>query len=220
MTEENAHNAQVGTICGMLGMAWVIICIAIMPTPAIACCYDSSPPEYSTPIYDDPQQPDQIVDEAPADEVPDIVGTGSGQQIQTSGISAFGGGDSQTGEPIYPAGFVYHIRQLQAESRQLEALMHIKDRLDDAPNDRVARTLLEKQMQKFDLAGPAGQIYLSEYQADDNRFLFADEYLSRTAGAASADSTPSISMIQTEQSDMLSRLKKQIGILFDGVELN
>ena len=98
--------------------------------------------------------------------------------------------------------------------------MHIKDRLDNAPNDRVARTLLEKQMQKFDLAGPAGQIYLSEYQADDNRFLFADEYLSRTAGATSADSTPSISMIQTEQSDMLSRLKKQIGILFDGVELN
>ena len=137
--------------------------------PAVACCYDSSPPEYSTPIYDDPQQPDQIVDEAPADEVPDIVGTGSGQQIQTSGISAFGDGDSQTGEPIYPAGFVYHIRQLQAEGRQLEALMHIKDRLDNAPNDRVARTLLEKQMQKFDLAGPAGQIYLSEYQADDNR---------------------------------------------------
>ena len=84
----------------------------------------------------------------------------------------------------------------------------------------VCRLLLEKQMQKFDLAGSAGQIYLSEYQAEDNRFLFADKYLSRTADATSADSTPSISMTQTEQSDMLSRLKKQIGILFDGVELN
>ena len=82
MTEENAHNAQVGTICGMLGMAWVIICVAIMPTPAVACCYDSSPPEYSTPIYDDPQQPDQIVDEAPADEVPDIVGTDPGSKYK------------------------------------------------------------------------------------------------------------------------------------------
>ena len=32
MTEENAHNAQVGTICGMLGMTWVIVFVAIMPT--------------------------------------------------------------------------------------------------------------------------------------------------------------------------------------------
>ena len=120
----------------MLGMAWVIICVAIMPTPAVAC-YDSSSSEYSTPIYDDPQQPDQIVDEALADEVPDIVGTDPA--AQTSGISAFGDGDSQTGEPRHLVGFVYHIRQLQAEGRQLEQATAIKDRLDKAPNDRVKR---------------------------------------------------------------------------------
>ena len=58
MTEENAHNAQVGIICGMLGMAWVIICSSNYADPLLPAVMIQACLQYS-PIYDDPQQPIQ-----------------------------------------------------------------------------------------------------------------------------------------------------------------
>jgi len=210
---------RAGYIIAIFGMACVIGYGAIMVAPAVACCYDSSPPEYSTPIYDDAQQPDQIAD-APADEGTNMAPETGEQPAQPSGAPVAGNGETQPRAKIFPAGFVYHIRQLQAEGRQLEAMMHIKRKLALTPNDRLARALLDQQLNRFALAGQARQIYLSDYQTKHNRLLFSDDNLSFAASTVSPDTDPVFSMKQREAPDTDERLKQQIGILFDGIELN
>lgn len=193
---------KIGMISCVLG---AVIANLIMVPASRACCYDSTPVEESTPIFDDAQ--DSNAEPSHSDAVASAVS----ERQSDSNVAPM-----QNDDAIYrmtSSSFNHHIKQLQAEGRQLEAIMAIKRKLAISPDDSEAYALLAEQMSQFDIAGQAKDIYLSSYQLDTSDRLFGQDNLSISGSTEFSLNQPS----STSQTD---RLKQQIGILFRGIEMN
>jgi len=204
-----------GIFLGLL--AWLIP-NSVVVTSGLACCYESSPVEESTPVYDDNQLPDQIADSAPSSPNTALPAVSGSQQSSTSDPI------TDDGQPSYylsSSGFGHHIKMLQAEGRQLEALMTIRQKLALSPQDMVATALLAEQMQKFKLVGKARDIYLSRHLLRPSDKEVIDDNLSFSMGDnRNPDEKITASQTISEFSQQKDTLKRQIGILYRGIELN
>lgn len=144
----------------------MLLCSAsLKPAGVQACCYESSPPEQSTPVIDDelPGQGENALPEQEAEELP--------EQINLSGGDVFSDEEETPPLPVFEetALFEAYLR-LDSQNRHLEALRLVAEAAHTHPEQTRLQQMIEAQKLKLGLS-EGQQLFLPSEPAGKLNFL-------------------------------------------------